>query len=72
MIEQSKIKPARKTSIALLCFELGEIDQGFEWLEKAYEERDTVMIRLKVNPQFDKVRSDPRFKAMLKRMNFPE
>ncbi len=69
MIEQSKITPVRKSSIALLCFELGEIDQGFEWLEKAYEERDTVMIRLKVSPQFNKVRSDPRFKAMLKKMN---
>lgn len=69
MIEQSKITPVRKSSIALLCFEIGDFDQGFEWLEKAFEEHDTLMLRLKFGPYFDKVRSNPRFEAMLKRMN---
>jgi hypothetical protein len=48
---------------------LGEMDQAYEWLEKAYEERDQQIVWLKVWPLFDPLRSDPRFKAMLKKMN---
>jgi TolB-like protein/Tfp pilus assembly protein PilF len=48
---------------------LGEMDQAFEWLEKAYEERDQAMSWLKVWPNFNPLRSDHRFKAMLKKMN---
>lgn len=48
---------------------LGEKEQAFEWLEKAYEERSTVIGALKVDPMLDSIRSDPRFKALLKRMN---
>jgi tetratricopeptide (TPR) repeat protein len=46
---------------------LGEKDKAFEWLEKAYEER--FVIQIKVDPQFDPLRSDPRFTDLLRRMN---
>ena len=48
---------------------LDEKDQAFEWLEKAYEKRSPLLIWLNVNPLFDNIRSDPRFKAILKKMN---
>jgi Tfp pilus assembly protein PilF len=51
---------------------LGQHDQAFEWLEKAFEGRDHWMVFLKVSPDMDNLRSDPRFKALLKKMNFPE
>ncbi len=48
---------------------LGQKDQAFKWLEKAYEERDFWITFIKVAPYFDSLRSDPRFKILLKKMN---
>jgi serine/threonine-protein kinase len=56
-------------AFAKIYFALGDTDQGFAWLERAYEERDFGMTRIKVSPFFDNVRSDPRFKAWMKKMN---
>ncbi len=53
---------------AVLCFELGENDKGFAWLEKAYEQRESWLQTLKIWPGLDSVRSDPRFIAMLKKV----
>ncbi len=44
---------------------LGEKDQAFKWLAKADEERAGMMIYLKVHPQLDSLRSDPRFAGLL-------
>lgn len=52
--------------------QLGDKDQAFAWLEKAYEKHDSPMHRLKVQPWWDPLRSDPRFQDLLRRMNFPE
>ncbi len=69
MKERSKYTPIRSSSFATIYFALGDNDKGFEWLGKAYEERGYGMTRLKVNPEYDSARSDPRFKALLKKMN---
>lgn len=45
---------------------------ALEWLEKAYEDREPRMAYLKVDPIFDPLRSDPRFRDLLRRMNFPK
>ena len=50
---------------------LGDTDLAFQWLEKAYQERDSKLAWLKVEPGFDSLRSDPRFQNLLRRMNFP-
>jgi TolB-like protein/DNA-binding winged helix-turn-helix (wHTH) protein len=47
---------------------LGQKDQALEWLEKNYEERALGMVFLKVAPDFDSLRSDPRFQDVLRRM----
>jgi hypothetical protein len=41
------------------------------WLEKAYEEHDPYMSTLRINAFLDPLRSEPRFQAVLRRMNFP-
>jgi DNA-binding winged helix-turn-helix (wHTH) protein/TolB-like protein/Tfp pilus assembly protein PilF len=46
----------------------GDYDQAFKWLQKAYENREANMVWLKIDPFFDDLRSDPRFRDLLRRM----
>lgn len=73
LIRQSQKSYVPNYHIALLYFYLGDKDKGFLYLEKSYGERDYEMTRIKVDRYIEEnVRSDPRFKALLKKMNFPE
>ena len=47
---------------------LGEHDQAFEWLEKAYENRVAQLNWLKIDPRFRNLRSDTRFTNLLRRL----
>ncbi len=47
---------------------LGEKDEAFFWLERAYRERDGQLFRLKIYPPSDPLRDDPRFKDLLRRI----
>lgn len=47
---------------------LGKIDDAFHWLEKAVDERDGLLIYLKVGSAFDNLRSDHRFSGILTRV----
>ncbi len=49
----------------------GEIDQAFAWLERAYDERDSDCIFVKVEPLLQGLRPDPRYKDFLRKMNLP-
>ena len=51
---------------------LGENDQALRWLEQAYEDRDTWTQWTNIWPALDPLRSEPRFQALLHRMNFPQ
>ncbi len=70
--ELRKRRDFQPTGLAQLYGVLGEKEQAFAWLEKAYEERDGWLRQLKVDPRFDPLRDDPRFEGLLRRMNFPE
>ena len=56
------------SNLALLSYVLGEKDEAFSWLEKAYQDRDIRLCRLKVDSKWDSMRSDPRFVEILKRI----
>ena len=62
---------ANPTDIAQLYLEAGEKAQALEWLEKGVEVRDPNMPYLGI-PYYDRLRSDPRFQALLRRMNLPK
>jgi len=53
--------------IGLLHLRLGEVDAAFQSLETAYTKHEAEMIYLKVDPEWDGVRSDPRFQSLLRR-----
>ena len=60
------------TLLALVCLGLGDHDQAISWLQQAAEEeRDGMLAALNGLPHVDPLRSDPRFQALLKKMNFP-
>jgi serine/threonine protein kinase/tetratricopeptide (TPR) repeat protein len=65
---------AQKTYVPPLSFAviypaLGEIDKGFEWLEKAIDEREAILLHFHIDPSFDELRSHPRYPALLRKMN---
>jgi len=47
---------------------LGDRDRAMQWLQKAYDERTEYLIFLNVEPMADPLRSDPRFKDLLRRV----
>jgi tetratricopeptide (TPR) repeat protein len=49
----------------------GQSDGAFEWLDRAYVQRDGGLIATKVDPLLKSLRNDPRFAAFLKKLNFP-
>jgi len=57
---------------AILASMDGKKDEFLEALERGYEDRYANMHQLKVHPFFDPLRSEPRFQALLRKMNFPE
>jgi hypothetical protein len=69
-LEQTKALPSDNQAllIARVHASLGETDQAIEWLEKAYEQRAFGVFFLKVDPTFDSLRSDERFKDLLGRI----
>ena len=69
--EQSKRIYVPAISFAINYAALGEKDQAFFWLDKAYEERGRGLELVKIIPEFDGLRSDPRYAALLKRMGLP-
>ena len=50
---------------------LGDKEEAFRWLEKAYHERTGFMPWIKVDPSLDPLRADTRFSALLVRMGLP-
>ena len=59
--------------MAVIHAGLGERDEAFAWLEKAYAERDSWLAgRFNIDPRLDRIRGDPRFRALVRRMGLPE
>lgn len=57
--------------IALVYAALGDKDEAFQWLERAYKEHDDDLALLKVDPRWDSLRGDPRFMSLLQRVGLP-
>ena len=69
-MHQQGIAPS--ASVAILYGALGESDQAFAWLEKAYQERDPQLTYLKAGRRFEPMRKDPRFGQFVRRVGLPD
>ena len=58
--------------VAAIYTGLGEKDSALGQLNKAYEERSSSMVYLKVDPFFDSLHSDPRFQELVRRVGLPQ
>jgi TolB-like protein/Tfp pilus assembly protein PilF len=73
-----KLKSLRKRgivpsgSIGILYGALGDLNEAFGWLEKAYEERDPQLTYLKAGRRFEPLRQDPRLRELMRRVGLPE
>ncbi len=68
----SKTKYIAPYFFAVIEGALGEKDQAFAWLEKGFNGRDPYLARLRVDVAMDPLRSDARFKALLKRVGLAD
>jgi TolB-like protein/DNA-binding winged helix-turn-helix (wHTH) protein/Tfp pilus assembly protein PilF len=58
--------------VAFVYVGLDDMDRAFEWLDKAIEARNWESPMIKANPVFERLRSDPRFPALLRRIGLPD
>jgi hypothetical protein len=72
LLEKSQEMFISPTSLAMLYFVLEEDELGFQMLEKAYEEYDTWLRLVKVDPVFSRVRPDPRFQDVLRKIGLSD
>ena len=66
--EELRKRPVSPYFMAEIHARLGDKEQALEWLEKAYEKHSDYLVRLKVDPLFDGLRSEPRFIDLLRRI----
>ena len=70
LLRLSKERYVSPYNIAMIYYGLGERDQTFVWLERAYQQREPRMVFLKVEPKWNNLHDDPRFQDLLRRVGF--
>jgi adenylate cyclase len=59
-------------ALAGIYANLGQSDEAIRLLEQCFEERNMILVTLKILTRFDAIKQDPRYKKIIERMNFPE
>jgi hypothetical protein len=70
--ESAKSSYVPPVLMAMACVRIGDKQCVFEWLDKGFQERDDLMINLKVEPVFDFLHADPRFQDLVRRVGIPQ
>jgi TolB-like protein/DNA-binding winged helix-turn-helix (wHTH) protein/Flp pilus assembly protein TadD len=71
-IAERKYGPSAAADLAIFYAYRGDADHAMAWLEQAFQNHDAGMLTLQENPLFAKLRSDPRFQALLRRRGIPD
>jgi len=72
LIDSTKNGSIPSTYIIFIYAALGEKEKALDWLERMYEEGSHNMLFIKTDFEFDPLRSEPRFQAILKKMNLAD
>jgi hypothetical protein len=65
------VKLPKRLGIALVYAFRKQSDEAFQWLDRAYAEHDDGLIYTKVDPLLKNLHNDPRYTALLKKLNLP-
>ena len=68
LVAAQKKEYVRYIFLAQAAVALGNDERTLDWLEKAYEQRDSLLVFLKADPRFDRLRGLPRFRSLLRRI----
>jgi tetratricopeptide (TPR) repeat protein len=68
-LKGQSVDPAQ---VASVYARMGKKNEALTWLEKTYAERSGRIVRLRSDPKFDSLRSEPGFVSIIRRMNFPD
>ncbi|HEV3205962.1 MAG TPA: protein kinase [Terriglobales bacterium] len=71
-LQLAKRRYVDPADIADVYAEVGDKDQAFAWLDKAYAEKSNALGYIRSVPELDGLRSDPRYTALLKKMGLPQ
>jgi serine/threonine protein kinase/Tfp pilus assembly protein PilF len=71
LLANPKYNELSEARVAKVYIALGDYDQAFIWLEKAFENRDSDLVYLADEGTYDRIKSDPRYHELLKKMRFP-
>ena len=69
LLDKSEREVVDCTAFILIHLGLGDREQALNWTEKAIEAKGFVSVGLNGDPRFDSLRGEPRFQAVIRRMN---
>jgi TolB-like protein/DNA-binding winged helix-turn-helix (wHTH) protein/Tfp pilus assembly protein PilF len=69
--EESAHRYVNQYELGLIYVGLGQSDQAFQSLERAFREHSDMLVYLKVDPRLDSIRSDSRFADLIRRVGVP-
>jgi TolB-like protein/lipopolysaccharide biosynthesis regulator YciM len=72
LMAQSKKQYVSPFYVGVVYIALGKTETAIDWMEKAFADHSNGLVFLKVEPELDPLRSNPRFIALQERLNFPD
>ena len=72
LLEKAQAGNVRPYEIAKVYAGLGDRDQAFAWLDKALQDRSPWLLKLKSEPNFEPLRTDPRFQTLVQQIKPPQ
>ncbi len=72
LIEKRSNTYVSPVGLAVASFGLDRVDEGFGWLERAFDERKGWLLHIRVEPALDGLRDDPRYRDLIDRIGLPE